>query len=176
MTNPRFNQKLHEFKRNIRRKSFSTSHWIYYLKYGNSLLFQIPCCSSWCSSSSSSSVFNGCSFFVIGPHYLGVIFTILVILGGTFINLRMIVKSQFLFLHFPLTIFSYFMMFSSIFFLLITALTNPGIVLPSSSSDSSSDDEEAEREGLLHTDDDWNANDTEDEESSSGLRKKRKKK
>ena len=69
---------------------------------------------------------------MIGPHWMGVVMTIGVILGGTMMNLRIIKHSQpispakLLALHVFIAIFCSL----SILLLLLTATTDPGIVYP----------------------------------------------
>lgn len=80
--------------------------------------------------------------YVIGPHWIGVIVTVFVIFGGSFINHRMIMKLEKSFLQWNLLCFDVVMKIVTTFLLLITALTNPGIVLPPPSSASDRSDEE----------------------------------
>lgn len=103
-------------------------------KYGNSIIVSTKLCKS---------------RFVIGPHWPGIVITYALIIGGTYINLRMLQKNKFysettheyteksIYLFFPLTMLTLF----------LAACSDPGIMF-SSSSDYI--DEEVET-GLVNT-------------------------
>ena len=69
---------------------------------------------------------------MIGPHWMGVVMTIGVILGGTMMNLRIIKHSQPLSPYKLLALHTFVAIFCAltILLLLLTATTDPGIVLP----------------------------------------------
>jgi len=68
--------------------------------------------------------------FMIGPHWLGVVFTVMVIIAGTWLNVRMLSKHT----HFqPETVrffhvFIVFFFITTNLFLFLTATTDPGIL------------------------------------------------
>lgn len=84
-------------------------------RYGHSFFISLPCCSS---------------HVVVGPHWVGVIATTLVILGGAWMNLRLIAKTDnldeasqdnlcyFVYIFAVLTMWLHFK----------TAFTDPGII------------------------------------------------
>lgn len=97
--------------------NFSNKKW--FQKYGNSYIISLP---------------QRKTTFIIGPHWLGVIVTICIIWGGTWLNLRLIRKHTG---YTEQTVFA-FHVFISIFFvlthilLILTATTDPGIIFNSS--------------------------------------------
>ena len=84
-------------------------------KYGNSILIKFN---------------NFDKVFVIGPHWLGVVVTVCLLVGGTFINLRMLRRNR----HYTDSMKSQIVVFMIVFFVLthcflfLTAFSDPGIV------------------------------------------------
>lgn len=76
-------------------------------------------------------------FIVVGPHWLGILTTICVIMGGTWMNLRLLEKTSNLgsLSKTALQVFIYFFCIETQLCLLWTALADPGIVFPQSMED-----------------------------------------
>ena len=104
---------------------FTSKKWIQ--RYGNSYIISLP---------------HRKTRFIIGPHWLGIIVTICVIWGGTWLNLRTINRHV---EYSEQTVLS-FQIFISFFFvathilLLLTATTDPGIIFNSADTQPSRDD------------------------------------
>ena len=97
-------------------------------KYGNSYLISLP---------------KRQSVLVIGPHWLGVIVTVFIIWGGTWLNLGMLAKHH-EFSAFTLQAFELFITFffiSTHILLFLTATTDPGIIFKTDSCCNSSENE-----------------------------------
>ena len=90
-------------------------------KYGNSYIISFP---------------RRKMRFIIGPHWLGVLVTILLIFGGSYMNIRMLEQhseySQQTIYMFKVFIAVFFVLTN--FFLICTATSDPGIVFHSSSN------------------------------------------
>lgn len=96
-------------------------------KYGNSYIVSLP---------------NRKTKLIIGPHWLGVIVTICIIWGGTWLNLRTINKhveySEQTVLGFHMFITFFFI--TTHILLLLTATTDPGIIFNSADAPPAQDD------------------------------------
>lgn len=68
--------------------------------------------------------------YLIGPHYLGVITVTVLIFLGTSLNLNILHDKQLSYLlKLIIEVFIYMMMMLTLIFLLLTAITDPGIIL-----------------------------------------------
>lgn len=109
---------------NHHRYHQSLSNTKFIQRYGNSYIVKLN---------------KGKGTFIVGPHWPGVLFTVVVILGGTSANLHLLEHntnwSQTINLNFK--VFIYVFCILSISLLLCTATTEPGIVF---SNDKSTDD------------------------------------
>lgn len=89
-------------------------------KYGNSYIVSVP---------------GRKLKFIVGPHWIGIIVTVCLIMGGTWLNLKMLRRHT---EYTQQTVFS-FEVFIAIFFvwtnilLFLTATSDPGIIFPSAS-------------------------------------------
>lgn len=84
------------------------------------------------------------NIYTIGPHYPGVLVVIGLIIGGTYVNIQMLYQKRFVVSStIMFTIFIYTMMTMTLISLLLTAITDPGVMQAthiSTTDDFSADD------------------------------------
>eukprot|EP01038_Epipyxis_sp_PR26KG_P014075 gene14075-18887_t len=92
------------------------------IKYGNSYLIN-------CACGINKKLRTSCNW-IVGPHWIGVVVTLCVIMGGTIMNMRLLAKNRFYSEYMQLLV----QLFIALFFvltnlgLILTAGTDPGIV------------------------------------------------